>query len=264
MNNSFVKPLPYHKLGYGPNILLAFHGIGQDGVSCFKSFETQLGQHYTIYAFDLFFHGRSRDFSFQVITKELWTELIRDFLRVHNITRFDIAGFSMGGRFALAVLEAFPSHIKNAFLIAPDGISEHPAYTLASRFAPTRFLFKWFMQHPETFFRSVNMLRKAGILNDSLVRFTGQVLNTQEKRETIYNSWVAFRQLSFDIPQVYAKAKENHVRIILFTGKFDKLLKEADVRELANILPPEDYIVLKSGHSQLVAQAGVWICTLFK
>lgn len=264
MNNSFVKPLPYHKLGYGPNILLAFHGIGQDGANCFKSFETQLGQRYTIYAFDLFFHGQSRDFPFQVITKDLWTDLIRDFLTVQNITKFDIAGFSMGGRFALAVLETFPSYIENAFLIAPDGVSEHLVYTLASRFAPTRSLFKWFMQHPEPFFRYVNIFQKVGLLNSSLVRFTEQVLNTQDKRQTIYNAWVAFRQLSFDIPRVYAKAQENHIRIILFTGKFDKLLKEADVRELANILPPENYIVLKSGHSQLVEQAGVWICTLFK
>jgi pimeloyl-ACP methyl ester carboxylesterase len=256
--------LHYHKLGHGPHILLAFHGIGQDGISCFKSLETHLGDHYTIYAFDLFFHGQSRDFPFQVVTKNLWAKLIQDFLEAHNITKFDIVGFSMGGRFALALLEAFPSQIENAFLIAPDGVSEHPVYTLASRFPPTRFLFKWLMQHPETFFRSVHIFQKAGLLNGSLVRFTEQVLNTQEKRETIYNSWVAFSPLRFNIPQLYAKAQENHIPIILFTGKFDKLLKAADVKELANLLPPENYIVLKSGHSQLVEQAGVWICTLFK
>jgi pimeloyl-ACP methyl ester carboxylesterase len=264
MNNSFVKPLHYHKLGHGPNILLAFHGIGQDGISCFKSFETNLGEHYTIYAFDLFFHGQSTQFPAQVITKDLWTKLTCDFLTQHNINKFDVAGFSMGGRFALATIEAFSSQIENAFLIAPDGVSEHPLYTLASRFAPTRFLFKWLMQHPETFFRFVNIFQKAGLVNSSLVRFTEQLLNTQEKRETIYNSWVAFRQLRFDIPMVYAKAKENHIRVILFIGKFDKLLKEADVKELANLLPTENYIVLKSGHSQLVEQAGAWICALFK
>jgi pimeloyl-ACP methyl ester carboxylesterase len=256
--------LHYHKVGYGPHILLAFHGIGQDGISCFKSFETYLGEHYTIYVFDLFFHGQSTQFPAQVITKDLWTKLTGDFLNQHNIKKFDVAGFSMGGRFALATIEAFSSQIENAFLIAPDGVSEHPLYTLASRFASTRFLFKWLMQHPEPFFRSVNIFQKAGLVNSSLVRFTEQVLNTQEKRETIYNSWVAFRQLRFDIPKLYAKARENHIRIIIFIGKFDKLLKEADVKELANLLPTENYIVLKSGHSQLVEQAGAWIFTLFK
>ncbi|MEO6283425.1 MAG: alpha/beta hydrolase [Dyadobacter sp.] len=264
MNDTIPTSLNYQKLGTGPNILLAFHGIGQDGISCFKSLETHLDEHYTIYAFDLFFYGQSKNPPEQVITKDLWTKLVGDFLTQHSISKFDVAGFSMGGRFALATVEAFSSQIENAFLIAPDGVSEHPLYTLASRFAPTRFLFKWMMQHPETFFRYVHIFQKTGFLNSSLVRFTEQVLNTQEKRETIYNSWVAFRQLRFDIPQLYAKAKENRIRIILFTGKFDKLLKAADVKKLADLLPADHYIVLKSGHSQLVEQAGAWICTLFK
>ena len=53
--------------------------------------------------------------------EELNAENIREFLRKENISRFDVAGFSMGGRFALATLEAFPEKIGNVFLIAPDG-----------------------------------------------------------------------------------------------------------------------------------------------
>ena len=98
MNNFIPETLHYHKFGHGPAILLAFHGIGQDGVSCFKSFADHLGDRYTIYAFDLYFHGKSiqpsnADFFLnnEVITKETWTKLIRDFLLKENISRFDVS-----------------------------------------------------------------------------------------------------------------------------------------------------------------------------
>ena len=257
--------LHFHKLGSGPNILLAFHGIGQDGISCFKSFSENLGDRYTIYAFDLYFHGKSieestADFSKnEIITKEVWAQNIREFLRKENISRFDVAGFSMGGRFALATLDSFSEQIDKVFLIAPDGVSEHPLYTLASRFAPARNLFRWFMKNPDTFFKAANVFQKAGLVHSSLYRFTQHVLNTPEKRQSVYNSWVNFRKLHFDISELYQKIKSDSVDLYLFIGKYDKLLKESGVKKLADILPSGRYLVLQSGHSQLVEKAAVFL-----
>lgn len=200
----------------------------------------------------------------ELITKQLWRSLIQDFLQKNNIDKFDIAGFSMGGRFALATLEAFSDKVGNVFLIAPDGVSEHPLYSLASRFAPARNIFKWSMQHPETFFSVSNLFQKAGWINVSLYRFVQQVLNTSEKRDTIYNSWVNFRDLRFDISAVYQTALANQVTIYLFVGQYDKLLKPAAVQKLSQLLPENQYIILKSGHTQVVSQAAAWICALFK
>ena len=270
MNNFIPETLHYHKFGQGSAILLAFHGIGQDGPSCFKSFADHLGDRYTIYAFDLYFHGKSiqpsnADFFLnnEVITKETWTKLIRDFLLKENISRFEVAGFSMGGRFALATLEAFSSQINKAYLIAPDGISEHLLYTLASRFKPTRKLFGWFMQNPDSFFKVVNVFQKAGFIHSSLYRFTQNVLNTPEKRQSIYNSWIAFRKLRFDISELYKKIQADHVNLYLFVGKYDKLLKVSAVKQLADLLPPDRFIILQSGHSQLVGKVGIYLKSSF-
>lgn len=264
MNNSDFHFLPFHKLGRGNRILLAFHGIGQDGASCFRPFEKLLGERYTIYAFDLYFHGLSFGAELGIVTKQVWVEQVELFLEKEKIERFDVAGFSMGGRFALATLEGFSARIDDVFLIAPDGVSEHPLYSLASRFAPARQVFRWSMQRPETFFKVANGLQKAGLVNASLYRFTQQVLNTPEKRQTIYNSWVNFRDLRFDIPGLYQTASINNVSIYLFVGQFDKLLKPAAVKKLADLLPKNQYIQLKSGHTQLVEQAALWIFALFK
>jgi pimeloyl-ACP methyl ester carboxylesterase len=253
------NPLYYHKIGDGPKTLLAFHGIGQDGLTCFKSFEEQLGGRYTIYAFDLFFHGRSTQTNSDrlftepdVITKAVWFEIMTRFLSENNIQRFDISGFSMGGKFTLATLEGFPDQVDQVFLIAPDGISEHPVYTLAARFALTRRLFRWCMEHPGTLLSTTNFIRKMGLIQPALVRFTEHVLNTPEKRNTVYHSWVAFRELRFNIPQLYSIAKKKGIQVYLFVGKHDKLLKPSAVKKLSDLLPENRYSVLVSGHSTLV------------
>lgn len=256
--------LPFHKLGHGPRILLAFHGIGQDGLSCFKPVEHLLGKHYTIYAFDLFFHGANADSQIYVISKPFWKELLSDFLVKNNIADFDIMGFSMGGRFALATMETFPESVKNTYLIAPDGISENPLYTLAVRTAAGRKLFHQVMQKPGFFFQTIQLLEKVKLINSSLVRFTQQVLNTPQQREAIFKSWTAVRDLRFDIPKIAQLAEANHIRILLFTGQYDKLLKPHTVSKLAGLLPTDQTVRLKSGHSQLVVHAAAWICTLFE
>lgn len=252
--------LHYHRLGHGPKILLAFHGIGQTGLTCFRSFSQLLGDHYTIYAFDLFFHGQSKgphgneDFSDQdIITKTLWKTLIFDFLAENKIDRFDIVAFSMGGRFALATLEEFPDKIDNAFLIAPDGVSEHPLYTLASRFWPTRKLFHWVLQNPDILIKSANVFEKLGLIHKSLIRFTQFMLADPKRQETIYRSWLAFRMLKFDIPAVYKKL--DGTKVYLFVGKYDKLLKTKDVKELSALLPEEQYFLMPAGHGNLVEKA---------
>ena len=269
MNNSATN-LHFHKLGHGPNILLTFHGIGQDGSTCFKPFFDKLGNYYTIYAFDLFFHGQSNpaenDPSFsepELITKKLWKEIIQGFLVDNNISRFDIAGFSMGGRFVLATLEDFSDRIDHAFLIAPDGISKHPLYSFATSFAPARRIFRRCMKYPKTFFRTVSLLTKAGIVNPSLHRFTQSVLNTPEKRQTIFNSWLAFRSLHFDIPKLYAKLRAEKIDLFLFIGKYDKLLPPAAVKKLSDLMPEKNYLILQSGHGALVEKVATFLAEKF-
>jgi hypothetical protein len=97
-------------------------------------------------------------------------------------------------------------------------------------------------------------LQKAGLVNKSLLRFTQQLLDTPQKRQTIYNSWTGFRKLRFDIPGLYKTAVQNDVRIFLFAGKYDKLLKPAHVKKLADMLPrlKNFYVEIAERGSELV------------
>ena len=56
--NSFVK-LHYYKFGSGPRHMLCFHGFGMHGKQ-FKLLTAQLGERYTFWGFDLFFHKETQ------------------------------------------------------------------------------------------------------------------------------------------------------------------------------------------------------------
>ena len=258
--------LHYNRLGQGPDILLAFHGAGQAGVSCFRPFANHLSQHYTIYAFDLFFHGQSPGLAIgdefsddDLLTKQLWKKYLLDFLETHNITRFDVAGFSLGGRYALATAEAFPASIDRLLLMAPDGVVEHPLYALATRFAPTRWLFRQLARNPQPLFAVAAIARRLRIISKKLEYFVRYMLDTPEKRQRLYRTWVSLRELSFSIETLYGILHTEGVEVWLFVGKYDSLFPPKRLSRFSKILPPERFMILESGHNHLVEKTALYV-----
>jgi len=112
----------YFKEGAGNKTILLFHGFGQDH-RAFESWNESLKNEYTIYTFDLFFHGNSRWQNNRALEKEDWKKVLQLFFDREKIEDFEIAGFSIGTKFVLAAMELFPDRVKRIILIAPDGIS---------------------------------------------------------------------------------------------------------------------------------------------
>jgi pimeloyl-ACP methyl ester carboxylesterase len=261
--------LHYERLGHGPHILLAFHGVCQTGRECFLPFANYLGTYYTLYAFDLFHHGKSADgdraFSERdAVTKGLWKNLLQDFLNENNIQRFDVAGFSIGGRFALATAEAFPGKIDRLLLIAPDGVVEHPLYQIATRFGPTRWLYRKIIHRPQPLFSVADLCQKAGLVPQSTVRFVRHILASPHNRRVIYRSWVGFRKLSFSMPALYSSLQAYQVTVWLFAGKYDSVLPPARLKALSDLLPRGQLVILETGHTQLVEKTALHLSRTLK
>jgi pimeloyl-ACP methyl ester carboxylesterase len=249
---------------------LAFHGAGQTGTSCFQPFAGYLGEYYTVYAFDLFFHGRSKglnggvEFSDDaVLTKVLWENFIQDFLTTQHITRFDVAGFSLGGRYALATAEAFPEKIDRLILIAPDGVVEHPLYTLATRFAPARLMFRQLVRNPQPLFMVADLARRLRIIPKNLMYFVRYMLDTPEERQRLYRTWMGLRYLSFSIKSLYKNLLANEVDVWLFAGKYDTVFPPGRLGVLSDRMPPERFVILGCSHTHLVEKAAGYLITFF-
>jgi pimeloyl-ACP methyl ester carboxylesterase len=242
--------LNYQKIGKSDKILLAFHGMGQD-FSCFQKFAQTFENQYTTYLFDLPFHGESK-VNEAIITKEIWQEYLDKFLGENQIQNFSIISFSMGGRFAFATLEAFSKRIENAILLAPDGITEDPFYYGATRFGFTRNIFKKILKNNHKFHGFGGLLSRIGIVHESVLKFAKMMVDTPEKQEQLFKSWVGFRTLNFDIKKLAQLINNQKINVQLFMGKYDKLLPIHNVYPLTKRLKNAELITLESTHGRLV------------
>ncbi len=246
--------LHFLKSGYGSNVLLAFHGFGQDHKALSELFE-KLSNQYTVYAFDIFFHGKSKwNRGKTPLEKSFWKSLLVEFLRQYEIDRFSLLGYSMGGKFALASLEAFPKKIENVFLLAPDGIKTSMWYSLATYPLVFRRLFKSMVFNPYRFHRIANLAFKIGLIDKGILRFAESQMNTQEKRKQVYSSWVVFRHLKFSMDHIASIINSNNIDLTIIVGKYDKIITGKNMNRLVKRLTNYNLEILETGHNGLISK----------
>lgn len=246
-----------YRWGNGPAVLLCFHGIGQDG-RAFEPFDNTLTDRFTIYSFDLFYHGQTgalHDPLYQPnesLTPDHWAAVLTNFLSEHTIDRFSVAGFSMGGVFALATAQLFAPRLDQLWLLAPDGISTSAWYRFATGSGFGRGVFRYFLNHLPLLRNLSNGLVRLGWLDRSLVRFAQSTLATPEQRERVYRSWIAFQPLRPDLAPLASLLNEHSVRIRVFLGAFDRVLPREAVQPLLQQLNQYELMILPVGHNRLV------------
>ena len=252
--------LHYQKIGNGQKILLSFHGMGQDFL-CFQNFAQTFESQYTTYLFDLPYHGKSGGINGniyhenEVITKIIWKEYLEDFLQDNQIKNFSIIAFSMGGRFALATVEAFAERVEELILLAPDGITDNPKYILATQYGFSRKIFKSIIQNNERFHTIANALARMGIVHKKVVKFAKMMVDTPKKQEQLYQAWIGFHQLSFNIKELAELINNHGIRVKIFMGKYDKLLPLNKVFPLTKRLKNMELIELEATHGRLIEKA---------
>lgn len=250
--------LHFQKIGNGQKILLAFHGMGQDFL-CFQPFAQAFAHQYTTYLFDLPYHGKSENLygehyqPDEAISKMMWQEYLMAFLDAHEIDTFSVIAFSIGGRFGLATLEAFSNRIDQLILIAPDGVTEHPIYYLATRFKFFRNIFKVFNLQQRYFYLLAATLVKLRVVHPNVIKMVAKMLKSPEERTRLYRAWVGYRKLTFKVTHLFDLINQRpDLMVLVFMGKYDKLLPLKSVRPLTDKLGNQRLIVLPTGHGQLV------------
>lgn len=242
----------YTRHGKGKKILLLFHGFGQNN-TIFKNIIDALSEHYTCFAFDLYFHGSSEWHSSEKpLKKKKWKKIIKSFLRENNISDFSLVGYSLGGKFALATVCAFQKKVNELILIAPDGIRINFWYKLATYPVVTRKIFKSLISHPGRFETISKIARSLGLLDKSALRFADSQMNTTEKRKQVYNTWVVFRELRFQMKNIAAIINQNHIRLLIVVGRYDKVIKMEDMNRLLRYVNEYEIEIIDAGHNGLL------------
>ena len=120
-----MPPLAIQTWGDGP-LLVLLHGFTQTG-SCWGPLGARLGRTHTILAVDLPGHGGSSGVSADL---EETAELV---LATTGTDRFDLLGYSLGGRVALTTALASPERIRHLVLIGATAGIEDAAAAAARR-----------------------------------------------------------------------------------------------------------------------------------
>lgn len=247
--------LSYQREGTGPTPLLLFHGFGQSR-SAFQPIVDVFSSTFTLYSFDLFFHGSSKWNHHEVaLEKDFWKDLIGEFLKQNSIDTFSVLGFSMGGKFAMATLEAFPDHVTEIFLLAPDGIKTSFWYSLATYPLAFRKIFKSLIDHPKRFHAIATNAHRLGLIDKGILRFVEYQMNTEEKRTRVYYSWVVFRHLKFDLRKIAALINEKNIRLTLLVGKYDKIITASNMQRLLSHVKDYRFEIINAGHNDLIEKS---------
>lgn len=244
----------YVKAGNGKHPLLVFHGFGQDH-TLYVPLVKSLSKKYTLYIIDLFFHGKSEwNEEERPLDKTTWNNILRVLFQEHQIADFSIMAYSLGGKFALATIEGFPTQVHEVFLLAPDGIKTSFWYSLATYPKALRKFFKSMIFRHERFLMIANKLNEYNLVDKGLIRFADYQMNTETKRKRVYYTWVVFRHLTFDLKKIADLINQNDIHVTMIVGKYDKVIRPENMHRLLKHIRKYKLEILDSGHTGLIAE----------
>lgn len=243
--------LHYAKAGSGAYPLLLFHGFGQNH-KVFEQWVQALGNKYSLFAFDLFFHGQSTWADRHALEKNHWKEIIQLFLSKEKLDRFSVLGFSLGGKFALSTVEAFPEKITTLYLLAPDGVKTSPWYNLATYPLVGRYFFKSMILKPGRLHAIVKLLRYLHLVDKGVLRFAESQMNTEEKRRRVYYSWVYFRHLKFSLPMIADLLNRHRITLVMAVGNYDRIIEAKNMSRLLRLVTNHRFEIVEAGHNDLL------------
>lgn len=239
----------YSKLGAGNKILLAFHGFGQDN-KIFDSWVQIIGDAYTIFAFDLFYHGNSiRDHS--KLSKHEWASYLNTFLEQEQIDQFSIVGFSLGGRFAISSALSFPNRTDELILIAPDGIFLTIWFKLATN-PSIRWLFKYLMLNPEKLDKLIRLNDRYKLVSPYLGDFVRKEMGDAANRKRVYISWNYFKSLGYSKKRLIRLFSDASFKRRVILGDMDHVIKPNKILPLIQQMGNFQIDILPMKHHQLI------------
>ncbi len=241
------KQLHYLILGEGNPVLFAFHGFG-DHAGVFKILESSMGKLYTIISVDLPFHGQTKWGEGEPLTLNELLGFIEFILKLYQQEQFSLAGFSLGGKVALALYHRLPERVERMFLFAPDGLKNNIWYNIAIYPKWGRQMFKHILLRPNTFLRFVRILRYTHIIQKQYALFIQKQLDSEQKRRLVWDIWNCLRGYERKRGELQALIKQHQTKVLVVVGKYDRIIKPAFGKRFCTNLTSAELLVIDKGH----------------
>ncbi|MDF9797604.1 pimeloyl-ACP methyl ester carboxylesterase [Catalinimonas alkaloidigena] len=258
MESKFINykgaTLHYLKYGNGSKALICFHGYGQDA-SVFQPLVKRLGTEYTLFSFDLFFHGKSEWKNCETpLSADILVSALQKLTVQENVSDINLCGYSLGGKVVMSILKNSKIKINKLLLIAPDGIQTNFWYDLATYPYWARKIFKHTIYHPFWFYITINALEKMALLDKGVVKFAKSQMNNVSNRKKVYSTWLTYRKLRPTPESLANKINEEEIQLVMYLGKYDRIITQQSVEPLLKRLNQFELFMLNTGHNNLIKE----------
>ena len=212
--------LHFTKQGTAEKILLCFHGYGWNCYN-FDFILPDLLRYYTVYSFDLFAHGESEWNEEHELSSSEFNNMFHQFIESENIQRFSLMGYSLGGRWATSLLNAFEKRTDALYLVAGDGLQHGTVIDIFSRVKQTNKLFRFLVHQPWVVLGGIKLGCYNGIINKEAMNFYLEKNDSKEKREQILKRLRLSKNLFVPRKTLIEKIRSNKIAVHLFYGLRD-------------------------------------------
>jgi len=236
--------------------MLCFHGFGMHGKQ-FRDLETDLGNKYTFWGFDLFFHKATRlkDQSLETVksglTKRELANLILDFCKAHNINRFSVIGYSMGSHYATAIVEELPQMINEYILAAPSSIKPGNIIRFFSRNKIGNKIIEKVSLSKDAMVKMLNMCRRARFIDAEGYGILLKEIETHELRFNLYATLTYLRFLTTNETKLTDALNKHPIRSIFIFGQRDKSYPLSIGKAFLPKIKNAEILNLNEGHEMI-------------
>ncbi len=254
--------IAYQQYGRGKKIVICLHGYAQSA-GRWSILEPYLQDRFTLYAFDLPYHGRTQWNHVDTFTVASLVAIIKQALPA-GVTKFILLAYSMGGRIGLRLLQEMPQLIEKAILLAPDGLHRNKWYRFATHTVIGRKIFNEFKKNPKWIIAVGKRLRKQGILSEQLYNLVYYYIHDEAARFLLYDRWISTRHFQPNLALLKKIISKYHIPVEMVFAKHDKIIVADHGIDFIKGLEPQARIhILDTGHSFLYAPQASFIASLF-
>ena len=233
--------------------MLCFHGFGMHGKQ-FRGLELELGNKYTFWGFDLFFHKATKlkDQSLDTVkaglTKSALANLILEFCSANKIERFSVIGYSMGTHYATTIVEELPEMIHEYIIAATSSIKPGNIIQFFSRNKIGNKIIEKVSLSKNTIVNMLNMLKRARFIDADGHRILLNEIATHELRFNLYASITYLRFLITDEAKLVYNLNKHPIRSIFIFGKHDHAYPIAIGKTFLPQVKNAEILNLNEGH----------------
>jgi pimeloyl-ACP methyl ester carboxylesterase len=249
------------RMGTGKKLMIAFHGFNNDA-SVFLPLADRLQAEYTVVAIDLPGHGKTKWAATYMERKALMA-IIQGIKNNFGVEKFSLAGFSLGGRVCLTIMELQPNWVDKAVLLASDGLQKNFWYNLATRNPVGKSVFKKVIADPERWIGKMAWLRKYNLVDESRFKFAKTKLTDDAVRHQLSYVWPVMSRLIPNITTVKWNINKYKVETFVVMGKHDRIFPPIQGERFIKNLKHAYLHILDTGHNLIKEEYQDQIAALF-